>query len=88
MTAVEKEVRFLSVTSRVHWVFARRLRVTLLQIVGRVDLLPHVDGHYRDWLKAVQRRERVFVNRRMRAWKPPVVEPIGNLNELLARTRN
>jgi hypothetical protein len=79
-------LRFVNVTARVTSVCTRRLIRTLESVGGNVALLPFVDSHYRDWLKAAQRRERVGL-RRLQPWRyePPVATPIGTL---LARVKN
>lgn len=87
MTPEQKRmVQFVCTTSRVMQVLARRLRVTIQSVGGRVELLPYVDSHYRDWLKAVQRRERVGL-RMLAPWRyeRPTLVPLGNLRDLLAR---
>jgi len=83
----ERWIRHVSMSCRASQVFCRRLLVTLHAVGGHVELLPHVDAHYRDWLKVVRRRERFSARALARAqgYEPPVVRIIGNLNDLIAQ---
>lgn len=79
-------VRFVNVTGRVAQVVARRLRATVQAVGGCVELVPYVDAHYREWLKALQRRERVGWQR-LQLWRyeRPRAVPVGNMHDLVAR---
>lgn len=89
--SVEQWLRFAQVTMRVQQVFLRRLAVTLHSVGGHVELLPHVDAHYRHWLRALRRREGFALRALIRVpviprvYEPPKATLVGNARELLAR---